>query len=157
MADFAAQRPGFGLRKQSAVDMEFLTALFVACSPLSTSLPLQMVADQARFREIGHEAAFPNASGWIVLSAEIPIGRIVIDWDTDNFSHCVDIALIPAEQGKGIGTHLLKAWTNECSLLQRDASLHVLATSPALVLYQRLGFVGSPDPGHPMIAMVRLA
>lgn len=157
VAAFATDCPNYVLRPQSEDDIDFLTALFIACSPLSASLPPAMVEHQAHLQQIGHTATHPNASRWIVLSGETPIGRIVIDWEGEGASHCVDIALLPAEQGKGTGTQLLKAWITVSALLKRDACLQVFANNPAFALYRRLGFVGSETLDHPMINMVRPA
>jgi ribosomal protein S18 acetylase RimI-like enzyme len=153
IADFTAQCAGFGLRTQCSDDADFLTALFIMCSPLVASLPAAMAEQQARFQNLGHVASHPNASRYIVLSGICPVGRIVIDWNTDGLSHCVDIALNPGTQGKGVGTKLLLAWVRECRLLKRGASLQVLSDNPAIALYKRLGFVGTEVSDQPAVTM----
>lgn len=151
--DFSAQCPEFGLRTQCGDDADFLMALFIACSPLVATLPTAMAEQQARFQNMGHEASHPNASRFIVQSGGHPVGRIVIDWNTDGESHCVDIALNPETQGNGVGTKLLLAWVRESSLLQRDASLQVLSDNPAFALYKRLGFVETEASDQPAVTM----
>lgn len=51
------------------------------------------------------------------------------------------IAVIPAHQGKGIGTHLLQQVLCAAKGLYPAISLNVRADNPAVSLYQRLGFM----------------
>jgi ribosomal protein S18 acetylase RimI-like enzyme len=158
VADFASQCLPYSLRKQHPDDTDFLADLFIACSPLAGTLPPEMIKQQAAFQRLGHEASFPDASCWVVLDGEKPVGRIVIDWgdvsDANDGSHCVDIAVIPPEHGKGIGTKLLRAWISESSKLRRNAILQVLADNPAFALYERLGFTQSAVSEQPSITMI---
>ncbi len=80
---------------------------------------------------------------------------MIIDWDIDGESHCIDVAIIPEEQGKAIGTALLSAWIEISDDLNRNCWLQVAADSRAKDLYSRLGFVATGDPYQPSIAMIR--
>lgn len=53
----------------------------------------------------------------------------------------VDIALLPAVRGQGIGGELLRAIQREAQAHGRSVSIHVERHNPAQRLYQRLGFV----------------
>lgn len=153
--DILALYPNLGLRAECESDKPFLFELFMACSPLTTVLPRIMLEQQAFLQDRGSKEEFPMASRWIVLRRGEPIGRIIIDWDYDGQSHCVDIALLPAEQGAGVGTALLKAWIAVSDRLKRDTSLQVLVDSRAKDLYQRIGFVITSTENEPSVTMVR--
>jgi GNAT superfamily N-acetyltransferase len=153
--DFAARRAGFRLRTEDKADQPFLFALFTACSPLGASLPKPMIEQQARFQNQAYRDNYPNASRWIIMRGERSIGRIIIDWGIDGNSRCIDLAIIPEEQGEGIGTALLCVWIAVSERLDRDCCLQVVADSRAKDLYVRLGFVVTGDPHQPSIAMTR--
>ena len=154
-AEVAALLPDIGLRIERNEDGPFRIALFVACSALAGTLPLSMIEQQAKFQDQGYRTAFPLATRWIVLRNDQPIGRIIIDWGIDSLSHCVDLALFPAEQGAGLGTYLLQAWVTVSDRLGRATRLEVLANHGARGAYGRLGFVAIDDNYQPNIIMVR--
>jgi ribosomal protein S18 acetylase RimI-like enzyme len=52
----------------------------------------------------------------------------------------VDIALLPAYRGRGIGTALVTGLQREAAAAGQVVVLHVRADSPARALYERLGF-----------------
>ena len=68
-----------------------------------------------------------------------PLGRLVLDRRTDDI-RVVDVALMPEEQGQGIGTAVLREVLAEADVAGVPVTLHVVATSPARRLYERLGF-----------------
>lgn len=154
IAEFISQCPSFGLRAECAGDADFLTVLFIACSPLSATLPPEMVEYQARFQRIGLETNYPSASRFIILSGEKPVARIILDWDADGATLGVDIAVLPSEQGNSIATKLIRAWIKESTRLKRDVTFHVLADNPACALYKRLGFVETEISDQPTIKMI---
>ena len=59
----------------------------------------------------------------------------------------VDIALLPAHRGAGIGTDILRGLLAEAAASGRPVRIHVERTNPALRLYRRLGFVPIADHG----------
>lgn len=154
-AEVAARLPEIGLRNECGEDTPFLITLHVACSPLVGTLPTVMIEQQARFQGQGYHTDFPSASRWIVLRQEEPIGRIMVDWTIEGVSHCVDLALLPAEQGAGMGTRLLQSWIAVSDQLGRSAYLQVLSNHGAQGAYGRLGFVAIGNSDQPSITMVR--
>ena len=52
----------------------------------------------------------------------------------------MDIALLPEEQRRGVGTSILSGLVSEANGSGRSMSLHVEPNNPALRLYKRLGF-----------------
>ena len=156
-AEVVARLPEIGLRIERDEDSLFLTALFVACSSLVGTLPTDMIEQQARFQNQGYRTAFPSASRWVIYRKEEPIGRIIIDWDIDGLSHCVDLALLPMAQGAGMGTHLLQAWIAVSDRLGLATCLQVISNHGARGAYGRLGFVAISNPDQPSITMGRPA
>jgi ribosomal protein S18 acetylase RimI-like enzyme len=59
----------------------------------------------------------------------------------------VDVALLPAHRGRGIGTALLTPILDEAERTGRAVSIHVARENPARRLYDRLGFVQVADQG----------
>jgi ribosomal protein S18 acetylase RimI-like enzyme len=68
-----------------------------------------------------------------------PIGRLYIDRWADQI-RLVDIAILPAHRGRGVGGALLQSIMDEARALGVAVTIHVEATNPALSLYRRLGF-----------------
>lgn len=156
-AEVAVRCPELGLRIECDDDSPFLITLFVAVSPLAGTLPSAMIEQQARFQDQGYRAAFPSASRWIVMCRERPIGRIIIEWNIEGVSHCVDLALLSAEQGAGRGTRLLQAWIAVSDRLGLATCLQVISNHGARGAYGRLGFVAIGNPDQPSITMLRQA
>jgi|SRR5665213_4213833 len=88
----------------------------------------------------GYHSSFPRAEFAIILSGGQAVGRIVINRAEDEFL-LVDIALLPAHRGRGIGTALVKALQREAAAAKKPVRLSVIKGERAFQLYQRLGFV----------------
>ena len=82
---------------------------------------------------------YPGAIYQIIIYKKKSAGRFYT-WETDNEIRLIDITLLPAFRGKGIGTHLLQELIKKSNAVQKKLSLHVEPGNPALKLYQRLGF-----------------
>lgn len=134
----------FVLREEIASDLPFLHDLSVACSPLNGVLPGAMLRQQAELQDSAHRNGYRAAMRRIALRASVPVGRIVIDWQNEA-AHCVDIAVMPTEQRRGVGEAMLRAWLDTADRLQRTATLSVLRGNRAARLYARLGFVPASD------------
>jgi len=75
-----------------------------------------------------------------------PIGRIYVgDWEDD--VRLIDIALIPEQRGRGIGTRLIRDVLARAAVLGKPVRLHVEQHNPARRLYGRLGFVVLEERG----------
>lgn len=153
---FAAHGPRLACRPQDASDAAFLIELAIACSPVAGMVPQAMLLQQAEFQHAAHDGAHPLAMQRIAMLDGEPVGRIMIDWDTPE-SHCVDVAVLPGHQRKGVGLALLRAWLAVADRRGQPARLEVRADNPAAHLYQRLGFQPVPDPHgwSPVVTMRR--
>lgn len=139
--------PDLHLRPETPADDGFLAYLFAStraaevaslaggAAVRETFLRIQSMAQRA-----GHKAQHPGAERSIVLVDGAPVGR----WMVDRSGHTlvlVDVALLPEQRGRGLGAALIRALLAEAARQRRPVGLHVLRSSPAARLYERLGFV----------------
>jgi ribosomal protein S18 acetylase RimI-like enzyme len=94
-------------------------------------LQMQFRAQQQQYAYV-----YPHAAAQIIEVDGVPAGQWLVD-RTASSTRLVDIAILPQFQNRGIGTSLLKTLQAE----NKKITLHVIRTSPAALLYQRLGFV----------------
>jgi ribosomal protein S18 acetylase RimI-like enzyme len=83
----------------------------------------------------------PIAAAWLRLYDREKPGYGYIDDHTPELS----IAVLPSYRGQGIGTRLLSHLCDQAKHSYQAISLSVIATNPAVRLYQRLGFVQVSD------------
>ena len=88
----------------------------------------------------------PPASHDIIECDGVPAGRLYVDRASPKIL-VVDIALLPAHRGAGIGTRLLQKLQEEARAADRALSIHVEKFNPAMRLYERLGFRPIEDKG----------
>ena len=93
-----------------------------------------------------YQEQFPHAAFQIILRDDRPIGRLYVNRRPDVI-HLIDIALLPANRNRGIGTSLLKELLAEASEVGKPVRIHVEHFNPALHLYERLGFSRIGDQG----------
>lgn len=141
------------LRPASEQDQDFLLALYAGTRTDLEALPdaglrAQLVQLQFQAQQQHYRAQFPQAEFSIVLAGTRPVGRIVVDRGVAGL-RLVDISLLPAERGQGIGQRLLSALMEQAQLDALPVCLNVLTDNRARHLYQRLGFVpGAVDGVH---------
>src|SRR5262245_48974473 len=134
------------LRDAVADDLPFLACLYAdtrrhevsmwGWPPEQQEWFLRMQFDAQR---MSYQASFPGALDRIVLWNNMAIGHILTTQDEGSM-RLIDIALIEEQRRQGVGTYLLRNLLDQCQ--KRDCTLHlqVLQGSPAIRLYQRLGF-----------------
>ena len=111
--------------------------------------------DVGLYAIVGHELA---GAAWIRLINEEKGPRAFIDPATP----VLTVAVKPQFRGQGIGTMMLEQLLLEAGALYDKISVSVVADSPAVKLYERLGFVKvkgsenkSPVDGANVFTMVR--
>jgi ribosomal protein S18 acetylase RimI-like enzyme len=142
-----------GLRAAGPEDQEFLLALFASTrseelaglrwDPQQAETFLKM---QFNAQLHSYKAAFPRAENKIILLAERPVGRILVERAPEEFL-LVDIALLPEQRNKGIGTGLIQSLLLEAAAEAKPVRLHVFNSNPAARLYERLGFFPISNDG----------
>ena len=145
--------PRISLRPVHPGDREFLAAVYastrseeLAAVPWTDGqkdafLKQQFEAQDRFWRE------HYDASGFQVVEIDgEPAGRLYVHRGADEI-RIVDVALLPAFRGAGIGTRLLRSLFAEADARDLPVRIHVEIFNPARSLYERLGFRPVADAG----------
>ena len=108
---------------------------------LETFLRLQFTAQRYHY-----DAAYPEADHRILLRDSRPAGRLLV-FRSEEEILLVDITLLPADRGAGIGASLIKDLLDEADQAGKSVTLHVAKDNRARRLYERLGFEVIEDTG----------
>ena len=103
---------------------------------------MQSIAQLAEYK-----TKFPGAAFQVIVYKKKDAGRFYT-WENDTEIRLIDITLLPALRGKGIGTSLLKELIKRSINVQKKISLHVDPANPALQLYLSLGFIHIKNNGR---------
>ncbi len=134
------------LRSSTAADQPFLVSLYA--STRSDELDLLnwnddqkqvFVMMQFNAQTQHYHDSYPDAQNSIIQRNEEAVGRIIVNEDAREFT-LVDISLLPAHRGHGLGTYLLHDLLRKAGEANKPIRLHVLQSNPAKHLYERLGF-----------------
>ncbi|MFY9607462.1 MAG: GNAT family N-acetyltransferase [Blastocatellia bacterium] len=104
-------------------------------------LRLQFAAQQQHYQN-----HFPEADHQLIMVDERPVGRIYVAKRSDEV-RILDIALLPEERNRGIGSFLIKEVMAEASKAGKPVRIYVESLNPSLKLFERLGFSGVQDIG----------
>ncbi|MGH8582878.1 MAG: GNAT family N-acetyltransferase [Gammaproteobacteria bacterium] len=149
----SALADGIALRAETAADWEFVVSLYAATraaemapvhwpqGALQAFLRCQCELQRAHYR-----THYEGADFWVLEREAGPIGRLYLHVRPAEI-RIMDIALLPAECGRGLGTRLLKALLGHAQSQQASVTLHVEPLNPAQRLYRRLGFRLNEDRG----------
>ncbi len=141
------------LRPVGVADRAFLRGLYASTRAEEMALAGWSLDEIAAFLEMQFEAQdryyrqqFSGARFAVIEAAGVPIGRLYVDRRTDEI-RVIDIALLPAERGRGIGGMLMRGILAEAAAAGLPVRIHVERWSRALSLYRRLGFRPIADQG----------
>lgn len=156
----ALEARGLSFRRAADSDRAFLRALFetarvdaglLAAWPDAVRRPF--LDQQFHFQTVHYARAYPEADRWLVLAGERPIGRVILSRKPEEW-WLVDIALLPAWRGSGVGILLLQAiQTAARAAAAPCVRLTVDPQNPARRLYERLGFTVEQEC-IPALAMI---
>jgi ribosomal protein S18 acetylase RimI-like enzyme len=141
------------LRPATEADADFLLAVYastrmeeLAITGWTAEQKAAFCAQQAHAQHSHYRQHYPTAQYFVILSGETPAGRLYVDhWE--NEIRILDISLLPAFRGQGIGTHFFRELQKEAETTSKILSIHVEAFNPAKRLYERLGFSLVEDKG----------
>ncbi|MBN3725433.1 GNAT family N-acetyltransferase [Burkholderia sp. Ac-20379] len=132
-------------------DDAFLREVFVSTRReefMRTGWPLEQVEallhDQSRLQQAYYRQHYPLGRFDVVALDGQPVGRLYHAWRPAQLGdevRVIDIALLPAWRGAGLGTRLMHALLAGAAAEGLPVSLHVEAENPVQRLYARLGFV----------------
>ena len=132
-----------GLRTVRPADEEFLYTVYASTRademnlvPWTAEQKQAFLQMQFRAQQQQYAYVYPNAAAQIIELDGAPAGQWLVDRSASS-TRLVDIAILPQFQNRGIGKTLLQSLQAE----NKKITLHVIRTSPAALLYQRLGFV----------------
>lgn len=146
-------QPSVSLRPVTEADHDFLAAVYASTRAeelLATDWTdeqkaqfclMQFAAQDAHYRQ-----HYTTAEYSVIEADGIPAGRLYVDRWTKEI-RIMDIALLPEQRGRGIGTRLLLELIEEATRAKKLLSIHVERMNPALNLYRRLGFQMAEDKG----------
>ena len=95
---------------------------------------------------LARERTYPRVDNRIIVLNGRPVGRILVERNEKEIL-LRDIALLTAYRNGGVGSRLVRDLITEAGVAGKPLRLHVLATSPAVRLYERLGLCRTSDDG----------
>ena len=95
-----------------------------------------------RMQFLVRERTYPRVDSKIILLNGRPVGRLMVDRNDEEIL-LRDIALLTEYRNAGIGSRLIRELMQEATSAGKPVHLHVLSMSPAVRLYERLGFRAS--------------
>lgn len=141
------------LREALPSDQAWLAALYaevrhdeVASFGWDAASAGRFLAQQFAAQQAGYRAAWPQSRCMIVEqgegtdpSVDFRIGRFWVDRSA-GVSRVLDISLLRAWRGRGIGTQVLRSFLDEADRSEQPVLLQVADGNPARRLYERCGF-----------------
>jgi GNAT superfamily N-acetyltransferase len=149
----AAARLGITYRPITDEDMPFLAALYystraeeVAQSGWPDEMQKQFLAQQFDAQHRHYQRHYADAE-WLIIERDgEAVGRLYFeDWQSQ--IRIIDIALIPAARGHGIGAAIFEDTFEVAQATGKKVSIYVEKNNPARSLYLRLGFEMVADEG----------
>lgn len=149
----ALRSRGFALRPETERDTPFLFQLYASTREEELAptgwTPEQkqgFLSGQFHAQRRHYLTYLPHCAFDVLEHDRVAAGRLYLEARLTQL-HIVDIALLPAWRGQGIGTALLKALMEEAIARNTAVGIMVEKFNPALRLYRRLGFTGIADHG----------
>jgi GNAT superfamily N-acetyltransferase len=141
------------LRPASPADRDFLLEVYTSTRaaelvllPWDAATKRAFVEQQFNAQDVHYRRFYGDATFDVVELAGEPAGRLSVLRGAEDI-RIIDIALLEAFRGRGIGTALLQAVLDEAGASERSVSIAVDAVNPARALYARLGFEVIADDG----------
>lgn len=149
----AAAALGLSYRTMSDGDLPFAASLYASTRSeelVQTGWPDEIqhafLAQQFEAQHRHYRQHYPAAEWLIVERAGERIGRLYIEeWERE--FRIIDIALVPASRGQGIGAAILSDVIAQAGAAGKAVSIHVEKQNEAMRLYRRLGFAKVDEHG----------
>jgi GNAT superfamily N-acetyltransferase len=130
------------LREATPADEPFLLEVY-ASTRIEELEPLGWDDHQKqafiKMQFLARERTYPHVDSRIILLHGQPVGRMLVDRGEASIL-LRDIAVLTEYRNAGIGSQLIHDLMMEATAAGKPIELHVLITSPAVRLYERLGF-----------------
>ncbi|MHB8648392.1 MAG: GNAT family N-acetyltransferase [Thermomicrobiales bacterium] len=129
--------PEHQLRQATWADYGFLYRLHVAAM---RDLVTRVWGWDDAWQEEYFADHFNPAHSRIVVMDGKDVGVVAVEWDATE-AFLTNIEILPAYQGRGLGTALVTEIIAEAKARHLPVRLQVLKINPARRLYERLGFI----------------
>ena len=148
-----ARDTGLTFRPVADADLPFLSRLYASTRidelgviDWTEARKAEFLDSQFQAQHTHYQKFYSDADWLMIMRAGADVGRLYIArWRSE---HCiVDIALLPAHRGEGLGAALLRDLMDEAAAAGKAVSIHVEKFNPAMRLYRRLGFTTEEDKG----------
>ncbi|MBV9761653.1 MAG: GNAT family N-acetyltransferase [Acidobacteriaceae bacterium] len=138
----------FTLRPAQSADEDFLYRLYEATHgqqfsllPLSPEHREALVRMQFQAQRTGYRQQYPASQDSIIEVNRESAGRVWLDDVSKSELHLVDIAILPGQQGRGLGAAVLQWILESAEASKKAVSLYVARMNVrAIEFYRRLGF-----------------
>ncbi len=137
---------GVTIRPASSADRTFLETLYhgtredLRLADAEPEFIDNLINIQFNAQQAGYGEMFPNAMYFVVEKLHELIGRITVDFGSNEI-RVIDIAFIPQARGKGFGEIVLRAMQKAAAEARAPLTLTVQPTNFfAKRLYHKLGF-----------------
>ena len=134
-------------------DMEFLYQVYASTREEELAQVNWDAAQKEEFLRMQFKAQhqhyqryYAEAQYSIIIVDRVPAGRLYLDRRKDEI-RIIDIALLPAYRGQGLGTSILEDIQAEGRKNGLPVRIHVEQFNPAMKLYAKLGFKKICDVG----------
>jgi GNAT superfamily N-acetyltransferase len=138
---------GLSLRAATDTDQPFLATLYRSTREEEMDTAAMPEATRALFalqqfaaQQTDYALRFPSLERWVVMRDHNAVGRLWLA-DQGDALLLVDISLMPAAQGGGVGSALIRDSMLRARTTAKPLRLHVFVFNRAQGLYARLGFV----------------
>jgi len=111
----------------------------MAVVPWTDAQKEEFLASQFDAQDRHYREHFPDCAFDVLWVGDERIGRLYVDRREDEL-RVVDIALLPAWRGRGLGRVLMQEVLDEAGRSGLPVRIHVERGNPAMHLYTRLGF-----------------
>lgn len=150
---YAARPAGIAFRAAEPGDTPFLCALYASTRRDELALVAwpdeakqAFLAEQFAHQDRHYRANYPGADLLVVERDRVPIGRVYV-YRAPGEIRLMDIALVEAERGRGLGSALIRELMDEARSTNASITLHVEPGNPARRWYERMGFALIEDRG----------
>lgn len=151
--DLAAGLLAVTLRAAQPQDRDFLFRVYaetrseeLARVDWPADFQRQFLRQQFDAQDHAYRNNYPGAEFSVVVVNGEDAGRLFLHRRPDEI-RIMDIALLPAHRGRGVGSRLLREVLGEGAATGRPVGIHVEVFNPARRLYERLGFRPAGESG----------